>query len=510
MNTNPVLFETITPHPEPVQIARLLDDIEAIIKRHVILSDHAAAALAVWVLHTYTFDLRDTVAYVAIESPEKRCGKTTLLSVLAAMACKPLIASNITVSALFRAIDTCHPTLFVDEADTFLAGNGVMRGIINSGNTWRTAYVVRLSAARKNSLPSQPRASAGVPFMEPPSEDSSFKTQNSTSCLSSGGALPEARCPQAVSGPQPSAISHQLTDSSFRKYSCWCPKVIAMIGKVPDTIADRSIVVPMSRKLVTEACAPLAELDASVIKSKCARFALDSAPAIRQAAKIRGDGLNDRAADTFDPLYAIARLASPQWEMKLHAAAIALAAAAQSENSGADLLLDIISVFLLSFCEKMSSRDLVNKLRNGVAGMKSFAVKYAAINEFEIAKILRSYNIRPSCIRIGSQVCKGYAGADFREALERYIPRDELHARFDELRRQAKLLDEANAEARAEAARNDAIFNQILAEAPKDRIMTQSEVIAKAQYLKANPDQIVQTPAASPFADQNFNVNVTG
>jgi hypothetical protein len=36
--------------------------------------------------NTWTFELRDIVAYVAIESPEKRCGKTTLLSVLAAMA----------------------------------------------------------------------------------------------------------------------------------------------------------------------------------------------------------------------------------------------------------------------------------------------------------------------------------------------------------------------------------------------------------------------------------------
>src|SRR5215469_7364367 len=148
MKTETVIFDTIVPHPEPVQIGELLTDIEAIIKKHVILSDHASAALAVWVLHTYTFEMRDTVAYVAIESPEKRCGKTTLLSVLAAMAHRPLIASNITVSALFRAIDTLRPTLFIDEADTFLAGNGTIRGIINSGNTWRTAYVLRMAKSQ--------------------------------------------------------------------------------------------------------------------------------------------------------------------------------------------------------------------------------------------------------------------------------------------------------------------------------------------------------------------------
>src|SRR6202012_5993868 len=84
----------------------------------------------------------------AIESPEKRCGKTTLVSVLAALAHRPLIASNITVGALFNAIDSCRPTLFIDEADTFLSGNGAMRGILNSGNTWRTAYILRLARGR--------------------------------------------------------------------------------------------------------------------------------------------------------------------------------------------------------------------------------------------------------------------------------------------------------------------------------------------------------------------------
>ena len=152
MKTPAILFDPVTPCPEPVSITALLNDIEATIKKHVVLSHHAAAALAVWVLHTWTFELRDIVAYVAIESPEKRCGKTTLLSVLAAMASKPLIASNVTVGALFRAIDTCRPTLFIDEADTFLAGNGTMRGIINSGNTWRTAYVLRLTKSKQNKV----------------------------------------------------------------------------------------------------------------------------------------------------------------------------------------------------------------------------------------------------------------------------------------------------------------------------------------------------------------------
>jgi hypothetical protein len=115
----------------------------------------------------------------------------------------------------------------------------------------------------------------------------------------------EAQCAQ---------VSSESTDTGLKKYSCWCPKVIAMIGEVPDTIADRSIVVKMTRKLTTETCAPLSELDTADIKSKCARFALDMARGVGQSPKIRCDGLNDRAADTFDPLFVIARLAGQDWE----------------------------------------------------------------------------------------------------------------------------------------------------------------------------------------------------
>ncbi len=396
-----VLFDSVAPCPGPVDVAGLLNDIEAVIKRHVILNDHAAAALAVWILHTYTFQLRDAVAYVAIESPEKRCGKTTLVSVLAAMAHKPLITSNVTLAALFRVIDTCCPTLFIDEADTFLAGNGTMRGIINSGNTWRTAYVLRLSRSRHK------------------------------------GSRPE---PSLESG-----------EGGLKRFSCWCPKVIALIGQTPDTVADRSIVVKMMRKLETESCAPLSELNTAEIKSKCARFALDAGESIARFEAIHGEGLNDRAADTFDPLYVIARHAGEAWERRLHEAALALNSTAQAENAAAELLLDILSIFIDMGRQKIMSRDLARLLRDGSGGMRSMALKDSAIDEFQIAKILRPYGIKPSTIRVGKEVNKGYASADFREALTHYVPKADIEARVQELKHRSELCAEAQAEAEKEA-----------------------------------------------------------
>ncbi len=401
---NPTLiFDSIAPHPELVVIGDLLTEIEAVINKHVVLSDAAATALAAWVLHTYVYELRDTVAYVAIESPEKRCGKTTLLTVLAAMANKPLIAANVTVGALFRAIDTCRPTLFIDEADTFLAGNGTMRGIINSGNTWRTAYVLRLS------------------------KSSSKQTER---------------------GPADSAAPNR-SDSGLQRYSCWCPKVIAMIGKAPDTIADRSIVVPMLRKLTTETRAPLAELNTSTIKAKCARFALDMGPKIAQFEKIRGQGLNDRAADTFDPLYVIARLAGQEWEDKLHAAALCLSHSANSRSATTELLLAIHVIFTFTGEKKMFTRDLLDILRDPEIGVTSLAPKDSALDESRISEMLRPYAIKPINLRMGKHVRKGYVAGDFEDALARYVPKADVEARIQEMEQKRKLLHDAKAEAKA-------------------------------------------------------------
>lgn len=428
-----VIFEPVTPHPRPVAVGELLAEIENTIKRHVVLSDAAATALAVWVLHTWVYERRDTVAYVAIESPEKRCGKTTLLTVLAAMANKPLIASNVTVGALFRAIDTCRPTLFIDEADTFLAGNGIMRGVINSGNTWRTAYVLRLAKAKSKPLAGQR------------SRDREGAETTGVGRVNEGGTTVE----NAPDHSPSLTVGAPLTvDTGLQRYSCWCPKVIALIGKAPDTIADRSIVVPMTRKLTTEIRAPLAELDTTAIKAKAARFALDEGPKIATAGKIRGKDLNDRAADTFDPLYVIARLAGKGWEDKLHAAALALFHS-HSLSPGLELLLDMHLVFVSTGKKKIFTRHLLDILRTEECGIASFVEKYEGIDEYRISELLRPFGIKPAALRIGTDVGKGYAGEQISEAVARYVPEGDVGVKLREIQNQEKLLEDAIAEEEA-------------------------------------------------------------
>jgi hypothetical protein len=230
----------------------------------------------------------------------------------------------------------------------------------------------------------------------------------------------------------------------------------------------------------------------SIIKSKCARFALDAQDSIRQHPKITGQGLNDRAADTFDPLYVIARHAGPDWETKLHTAAIALNSTDNSD-SGTALLLDIFDVFCGTTEDKMFSSDLITRLRQGATASQT--LKYSVINEYQISKILRRYGVKPTTIRIGKIVNRGYLAADFREALKRYVTREDAEARMNGAYRRAQLHKEAYLEAQKE----ETLVRQALASAPPGKVWTISEAVAKVRELqKAAQTNGQKTESANP------------
>ena len=131
------------PWTEPVDDAELLDGLAAIIKQYVVLEEHEADAVALWILHTYVFNAFTVTPRLGITSPEKRCGKTTLQDVLGCLVPRPLPAANITAAATFRTIELAQPTLLIDEADTFLGDNEDLRGVLNSGHR-KGGSIVRL------------------------------------------------------------------------------------------------------------------------------------------------------------------------------------------------------------------------------------------------------------------------------------------------------------------------------------------------------------------------------
>ena len=127
----------------PVDGAALLTALAETFTRHALLPEGGAEALALWTLHTYTHEAAYISPILCLSSPQRRCGKTTVLSLLRAIVRRPLPTANVTAAALFRATEQWHPTLLIDEADSFLRDNEELRGVLNSGHTRDMAYVIR-------------------------------------------------------------------------------------------------------------------------------------------------------------------------------------------------------------------------------------------------------------------------------------------------------------------------------------------------------------------------------
>ena len=302
-NGTAIFMEEVELWPEPVDGAELLNELAATFKRHVALPDFADALLALWVVFTYAMDAAFTAPILAITSPQKRCGKTTLLALLSQFVHKPLSASNITAAAFFRSIEKWMPTLLVDEADTFLKDKEELRGVINAGHTRSTAYVIRTVGD-----------------------------------------------------------DHEPT-----QFNVWGAKAIAMIGALPDTIADRSINVTMRRRRPDEKIEKL-RVDRTGsfndLARRCARWSSDNMGRLKAADPSMPDSLHDRAADNWRPLLAIADAVGGKWPELARKAAVVLSGSdsADDDSAGVMLLTDIQTIFKEDGSLHLASADIVKKL----------------------------------------------------------------------------------------------------------------------------------------------------
>ena len=261
----PLLLADVEPWPDPVDGAGVLDEVVRTIRRFIVLPTHGAVALALWILHT---DLMDTwwLSPLAVAtSPTRRCGKTALLTVVLELVHRPLVASNISPAALFRAVEKYQPTLFLDEGETWLKANEERHGIVNAGHARRTAMVIRTVG----------------------------------------------------------------DDHEPATFSTWCAKFIALIGELPDTLMDRAIVIEMRRKTAGELverlrldqlpdiCDPL--------RQRLARWAVDHADGVAAIDPEVPTGLHDRAVDNWRPLLALSDALGGEWPARARAAARSLA-----------------------------------------------------------------------------------------------------------------------------------------------------------------------------------------
>ena len=343
--------------------AEALGDVTAFVRRFINLTDAQARVTALFVAHCHCFDAADCTPYLSINSAEKQSGKTRLLEVLKLLVPKPWYTGRVSAAVLVRKIDALQPTLLLDESDAAFSGEKeyaeALRGTLNNG--YRRGGTHSL-------------------------------------CVGKGAEI------------------------SFADLSVFCPKAIAGIGKLPDTVADRSIPIRLKRAqrgTVERFRERDAKPEADGVISRFELWCIRNIDALRKARPDFLPQLSDRQFDTAEPLLAIADLAGGEWPQAARRAIVELCTQAQidDDSSRVRALFDIRQVLK---ADEMPSQYLCDDLAKIEGSPWGEWSKGKAITPIKLVKLLKPLEIYPGQIQNGN--ARGYKRCDFQDAFSRYLP----------------------------------------------------------------------------------------
>ncbi|WP_192577914.1 DUF3631 domain-containing protein [Francisella sp. LA112445] len=361
---NDDIVESIDGFDGSVCGVELADQIESIFDRYVFLPEGGNTAITLWIMGTYVFNSFRIFPNLSITSPERRCGKSSTLDLIEALANKSLLTSNITPAAIFRLIEKYQPTLLIDEADTFVSGrNDDMIGIINSGHAKNRAVIIRTVGDNYDS----------------------------------------------------------------KKFSTWSPKVFASIKPLQGTVMDRSIEVRLRRKTIHEIVdrLPVNFKDQCLeIRSKLLKWGTDHQDDIRFAKVSLPRIENDRAMDNWHPLFCIAENLDSDWLDKCIKAYKVITFNRDQKTHQIQLLEDIAEIFEVTNYERIFTAELISHLIQMEERPWVSWLHGKPINANALAKMLAGFEIYSSTLRRDYNRKKGYKRSDFEDAFNRYLSRN--------------------------------------------------------------------------------------
>jgi putative DNA primase/helicase len=348
--------------PEEVDGDALLDSIRRVIRRYIVLPIGADIAIPLWLLHAWTYAAGDISPFLVLVSPTHRCGKTSTMIILQYLTPRSEISNNITGPALFRYIEQAHPTLLIDEADSFVRGNEELRGILNSGHTKASAYVRRTVE---------------------------------------------------VNG-----------EHTTRRFSTWTPKAVATIRGLAVTLEDRAVTLMLQRKppgIKVERLRRRDNKEFADLRSQAKRWAADNFDKLTDPDPETPEQLNDRAADNWRPLLAIAELAGGEWPKLAREAACLLSGEAHTDAMGIELLKDIRAAFGAD--QEIRSADLIAKLTADPERPWAEWKHGRPLSQKQLGSLLKPFCIISTTVHPpGLAHGKGYRRGDFTEAWDAYCP----------------------------------------------------------------------------------------
>ncbi len=350
----------------------LLDEVLQAITTHVICDYEQAVTVTLWIGLTYIPDATGIAPLLIINAPERACGKSVFLGIVESLAYKPLATSNMTPASMFRLLHERHPTLFMDEADTFLYGKVEMHGMLNAGYSNQNPFVYRTET-----------------------------------------------------------VKDKLVACAYNVYGLKALAGIAMHKVLPDSTMSRGFNIEMRRKLPGEQVERLRpgkiHEKFGPLRSDLQQFAKDNRQQVLIEFEDLPTELSDRMQDNWSPLFAIARCGGQKWIDRAKAAALALAKSGSDFQSQSNsLLMDIREVLDGHKSTTVTTVDLLEKLTGDASFGWNTHNQGKPMNARQLARFLGNYKIKPKTVRQSQHSTpKGYVVQDFRDAFQRYLPIDE-------------------------------------------------------------------------------------
>jgi hypothetical protein len=350
------------PATEPADAApgaAVLDEARAFVARFAVLpSGHHLDAVTLWAAHTHAAGAFTTSPRLALLSSEPGSGKTRVLDLLALLCARARLELDPTGPAVAAMIAAEMPTLLLDETDTIFGARGSanakrqLRGILNSG--YRAGALLTRSAGR----------------------------------------------------------------DGYQSVPVYCPVAFAGLGNLPDTLMSRSVIVRMRKRRPGERTdaylprmhAPLGQAVGEALGQWCKTVTLDLATAWPELP----EGVQDRAAEVWEPLLAVADAAGGHWPATARAAcrAIALDAAEDAGPTPASrLLADLAAVWPRTGGEPAryaATADLLTALY-ALDGAPWRTLWEPGAAPRELAAMLAARGITPRKVRVSAErTAQGY------------------------------------------------------------------------------------------------------
>ena len=209
------------------------------------------------------------------------------------------------------------------------------------------------------------------------------------------------------------------------QYETFAMVAIAAIGALPDTITDRAVTGPLRRRASGETIRTFRHRrDGPRLESigqRVGEFLGDHLDELADAEPAMP--VDDRAADVWEPMIAIADLAGGDWPARARHAALCLTDSALADDVASSdtltLLANCQEIFdLEDYDDRIPSKMLVNELRE----LHEAPWEGRSLDARSLSSMLRGFGIRPVDLRHNGRVLKGYLRKDFLDAWVRYLP----------------------------------------------------------------------------------------